>query len=163
MRAWAIWSRSRCAVCGSSAVRGSRSRIRRAKRSGSSAARRASGAWTARRASSRRKSLRRSLIDPLDRLGAAVLELCARRCEPLPDGLGQHEADVLLDDLELLHPRDAPVAEEVHEALHELLGGTGAGGDPDGALVLEPRLVDLAGVVDEMGLGAVVAGDLDEA
>src|SRR5436190_2434243 len=162
MRASAISPRSRSASAGFSAVRGSRSRIRRAKRSGSSAARRASGAWTALRASPRRNSLRRSLIEPVDRFADGFLELCPQRREPLPDRLGQHEAHVLLDDLELLDVADAAGAEEVDEALDELLGRAGPRGDADDALALEPRLLDLPRVVDQMRVGAVVAGDLDQ-
>ena len=49
------------------------------------------------------------------------------------------------------------------EALHELLGRAGAGGDADDALALEPLLAHLALVVDQVRVGAVVARDLDEA
>ena len=53
-------------------------------------------------------------------------------------------------------------AEELDEPLHELLGGAGAGGDPDDPLAVEPLLADLELVVDQVGVGAVLAGDLDQ-
>ena len=56
----------------------------------------------------------------------------------------------------------APLAEELDEALDQLLGGAGAGGDPHGLDTLEPGLVDLEVVVDQVGGGAVLAGDLHQ-
>src|SRR4051794_13284292 len=91
---------------------------------------------------------------------AGVSGLCG---EGLPDGLRQHEAHILGDHLELGDVLDAELAEEFHEALDQLLRRARARGDPDHLLAVEPGLVDLAGVVDKVGLGAVVAGDLDEA
>ena len=57
----------------------------------------------------------------------------------------------------------AALAEERDEALDELLGRAGAGGDADHALALEPLVADLALVVDQVRLGAEVARDVDEA
>ena len=51
----------------------------------------------------------------------------------------------------------------VDELLDEALGRARAGGDADRADAVEPRLVELAGVVDQVRLGAAVAGDLDQA
>ena len=48
------------------------------------------------------------------------------------------------------------------EPLDELLGRAGAGGDADDAGALEPLLVHLGLVVDQVRLGAVVAGDVDQ-
>ena len=56
----------------------------------------------------------------------------------------------------------AALAEEVDEPLHQLLGRARAGGDPHHALALEPLLLHLALVVDQVRVGAVVARDLDE-
>ena len=56
----------------------------------------------------------------------------------------------------------AAVAEELDELGDELLGGAGAGRDPDRVDALEPCLLDLAGVVDQVGGGAELAGHVDE-
>jgi len=77
--------------------------------------------------------------------------------EGLADRLGEHEAHVLLDDLELLDVLGPARPEEGDKALDELLGGAGARGDADDALALQPALLDLAGVVDEVRIGPVVA------
>ena len=50
----------------------------------------------------------------------------------------------------------------VDELLDELLGRAGAGGDAERADAVEPRLVELAGVVDQMRARAVVARHLDQ-
>src|SRR5680860_626584 len=81
----------------------------------------------------------------------------------LPDLLREHEAHVLLDDLELRHVRGAPRAEELDQALHELLGGAGARADANHALALQPLLAYLALVVDQVGVGPVVVGHLHQA
>ena len=86
----------------------------------------------------------------------------ARR-DRLPDGLRQHEAHVLAQDLELRDVLGAAGAEELDEALDELLGRARAGGDADHALALEPLVADLGLVVDQVRLGAEVARDVDEA
>ena len=65
-------------------------------------------------------------------------------------------------DLELLHVVRPAVAEELHEALDQLLGRARARGDADDAHALEPLLLDLRLVVDQMRGGAVLTGDLDE-
>ena len=57
----------------------------------------------------------------------------------------------------------APVVEESHEPLHELLGRAGAGRDPHDPLALQPLLADLGLVVDQVRVGAVLARDLDQA
>jgi hypothetical protein len=44
----------------------------------------------------------------------------------LADRLGEHEADVLLHDLELLYVAGAPRHEEVDQALDEFLGSAGS-------------------------------------
>ena len=80
--------------------------------------------------------------------------------ERLPDLLGEHEADVLLDDLELRHVARAAGAEELDKPLDQLLGGTRTGGDPHDALPLDPLLAHLGLVVDQVRLGAVVPGDV---
>ena len=48
-------------------------------------------------------------------------------------------------------------------SVDQLLGGAGAGGDADRLDALEPLLVDLGGVVDQVRGGAVLARDLDQA
>src|SRR3954452_19575982 len=80
----------------------------------------------------------------------------------LAQRLGEHEPDVLLDDLELLDGIHAALAEEVHEPLDQLFGCARARGDADGPLALEPRLVDLRLVVDQVRLGPELARALDE-
>src|SRR5207244_4453871 len=88
----------------------------------------------------------------------------SRLCRQLrPDLLGEHEADVLPDHVQLLDLLSPARAEEVDEPLHELLRGARAGGDAERANALEPLLVDLKLVVDQLRAGAEVAGDLDEA
>ena len=52
---------------------------------------------------------------------------------------------------------------KLDQALDQLLGGAGAGGDADRLDSLEPLLLDLGVVVDQVGGGAVLAGDLDQA
>ena len=95
-------------------------------------------------------------------LAARVAALLARG-DRLPHRLRQHEADVLAHDLELRDVLRAAGAEEVDEARDELLGRARAGADADHALALEPLVADLALVVDQVGVGAVVARDVDEA
>ena len=56
----------------------------------------------------------------------------------LADRLGEHEADVLLDDLELLHVARARDPEELDQPLYELVGGAGARRDADDRLADEP-------------------------
>ena len=56
----------------------------------------------------------------------------------LADLLGQHEADVLLDHLELLDVLCAALAERLHEALNQLLGSARAGGDAERLHTDEP-------------------------
>ena len=68
----------------------------------------------------------------------------------LADRLREHEADVLLDDLELRDVGRAALAEEADQPLHELLRRAGAGRDADDALALEPLLLDLRRVVDQV-------------
>src|SRR3954454_10466432 len=99
---------------------------------------------------------------------AAHEGLCAARRsglggQGLADRLGEHEAHVLLDDLELLDLLGAARAEEGDEALDELLRRAGAGGDADGAGPLQPLLSHLLLGVDEVRVGAVLARDLHEA
>src|SRR3954451_371959 len=68
----------------------------------------------------------------------------SRPCRQLlADLLRKHEANVLLDDLELGDVLGAAQAEEVHQPLNELLGGAGARADPHLALALEPLLEHL--------------------
>src|SRR3954451_16037436 len=81
----------------------------------------------------------------------------------LADRLGQHEAHVLAQHLELRDVLRAARAEEGEEALHELLGRARAGRDADRALAREPLVADLGLVVDQVGLGPEVARDVDEA
>ena len=75
----------------------------------------------------------------------------------------EHEADVLVDGRQLGDVGGAALAEELDEPLDELLGRAGAGGDPDRLDALEPGLVDLEVVVDQVRGGAVLARDLDQA
>src|SRR6478672_3438796 len=63
---------------------------------------------------------------------------------------GKLERDVLEDAAELGDVVDAAVAEPVADVVHEPLGSRGAGGHADDVDAVEPRLVDLLGVVDEM-------------
>src|SRR5947209_20591789 len=81
----------------------------------------------------------------------------------LADRLGQHEAHVLLDHLELAHVCHAPASEVVDQPLHELLRCAGAGGDADHALANNPFLADLELVVDQVGVSTVLARHLDQA
>ena len=85
-----------------------------------------------------------------------------RRQRP-PDLAREHEAHVLLDDLELRDVVGAARAEEVHQPLHQLLGRARAGADADHPLALQPLLAHLGLVVDQVRVGAVVAGHLDQA
>src|SRR3954468_14323336 len=89
--------------------------------------------------------------------------LRGRRGEGLADGLGEHEAHGLPADLELLDVLGPAGAEELDEALERLLGGAGAGADAHDARAVQPLVLDLALVVDEVRGGAVLAGDLDQA
>ena len=59
-------------------------------------------------------------------------------CDRLADLLREHEADVLLDDLQLRDILDAAIAEPVDERLDELLGRRCAGRDADDALAVDP-------------------------
>src|SRR5207245_8580001 len=70
------------------------------------------------------------------------------------DLLREHETDVLADHVELRDvPHPAP-AEELDKVLHEVLRRAGAGGDTHHAHALQPLLAHLAGVVDQMCIGA---------
>ena len=75
----------------------------------------------------------------------------------------EHEADVLLDGLQLADVGRSALAEELDQLGDELLGGAGTGGDPDGLGALEPFLLDLVGEVDQVRSGTVLASHLDEA
>ena len=77
--------------------------------------------------------------------------------------LRKHEADVLARHLELRDVGDPARAKHVDELLDERLGCARPGGDAHGAGAVEPSLVELAGVVDQMRRGAAVGGHLDEA
>src|SRR4051794_16560503 len=88
--------------------------------------------------------------------------LGARGGELLADLAGEHEADVLVDGLQLGDIVCAALAEEGDQSLDQLLRGTGAGGDADCLDALQPGLVDLVVVVDQVGVGAVLARDLDQ-
>ena len=57
----------------------------------------------------------------------------------------------------------AALAEELDQALDQLLGGAGAGGDANRLDALQPLLLDLGVVVDQVRGGAVLARDLDQA
>ena len=72
------------------------------------------------------------------------------------------EANVLLDDLELLDVGRAACAEEIDQPLHQLLGGARARGDADHPLAGQPILENLTVVVDQVGVRAMLARDLDE-
>ena len=86
------------------------------------------------------------------------------RGERLTDRLRKHEADVFSHDLELADVLDAAIAEVADSSRDELLGSARPGRDADDPLAVEPAIVDLAGVVDQMRLvGAVIARDLDQA
>src|SRR3954454_22383722 len=78
------------------------------------------------------------------------------RAQLLPDLLRQHEANVLVDGAQLRYLLGTALAEELDEALDQLLGGAGAGGDADGLDPLQPGLLDLGVVVDQVGVGAVL-------
>ena len=52
---------------------------------------------------------------------------------------------------------------KLDQAFDQLLGGAGAGGDADRLHPLQPLLLDLGVVVDQVRGGAVFAGDLDQA
>src|SRR5690606_9871071 len=53
--------------------------------------------------------------------------------------------------------------QDVDALLHDLLGGTGAGGDQDGVHPVEPFRADLGGAVDEEGRATQRCGDLGQA
>src|SRR6202035_3610648 len=74
----------------------------------------------------------------------------ASRCrgDRLADRLGQHEAHVLAYDVELRDVGDPARAEEGEQVLHQVVGGGGTRADADDALVRQPLLAYLAGVVD---------------
>ena len=75
----------------------------------------------------------------------------------------QAELDVLVDEAVRLDLGDAAGAEPVADALDELLRRRGAGRDADDLhRVLDPRLVDLGLVVDQVRGDAAGARDLDE-
>ena len=77
--------------------------------------------------------------------------------------LGQHEAHVLLGHLELRDIFRAAFPEELDQPLHQLLGRAGSRCDADRLDAVEPLLADLLLVVDQVGLRAVLARDLDQA
>ena len=77
----------------------------------------------------------------IGRAGYVSARRYAPRGEVFADALGQHEAHVLADDLELRHVLHAAVGEERDEPLDELLGRARAGRDADDALAVEPRLL----------------------
>jgi hypothetical protein len=85
-----------------------------------------------------------------------------RRSHRLADRLREHEAHVLLDHFQLLDDLGPARAEERDEPLHELLGCARAARDADDAAVLQPGFLDLALVVDQVGVGAELARDIDE-
>ncbi len=68
-----------------------------------------------------------------------------------------------MDGAQLGDVLGAALAEELDQALDQLLGGAGAGGDADRLHALQPLLVDLGVVVDQVRGGAVFARDLDQA
>jgi hypothetical protein len=74
----------------------------------------------------------------------------------------RHEADVLMDGLELRDVVGPALAEEGDQRLDQLLGGAGAGGDADGLDALEPLVFDLAVVIDQVGVGAEIPRDLHQ-
>src|SRR3954465_12184999 len=88
--------------------------------------------------------------------------LGARGGELPADLAGEHEPNVLVDGLQLGDIVCAAPAEERDESLDKLLGSTGARGDADRLDALEPGLVDLTVVVDQIGIGPVLAGDLTQ-
>ena len=83
---------------------------------------------------------------PLPRLARLVRQL--RRGRALSAGAGyfanllrQHEAHVLVDGAQLGDVLGAALAEELDQALDQLLGGAGAGGDADRLDALQPLLL----------------------
>ena len=66
-------------------------------------------------------------------------------------------------DVELGDVVHATRAEQVDQLAHEHLGRARAGGDAHHPSALQPLLLDLVRVVDQVGLGAAVAGDLHQA
>ena len=102
----------------------------------------------------------RGAVDRAARPERAGREGLARRLagaagrDGLADRLGEHEAHVLAQHLELRDVRGPAGAEEVDQPLHELLGRAGAGGDADDAGALEPLLLHLRLVVDQVRVGA---------
>src|SRR4051794_35681049 len=85
------------------------------------------------------------------------------RSELLADLLGEHETDVLVDGAQLGDIARPALAEKLDEPLDQLLRGAGAGGDADGLDALQPLLLHLGVIVDQMGGGAVLARHFDEA
>lgn len=72
------------------------------------------------------------------------------------------EDDVFVDRLERLDGVDAPSAEPVAYSLHELFGRRRSRGDSDRLDPLQPLLVDVGLVVDEVGRHTSGASDLYE-
>ncbi len=64
-----------------------------------------------------------------------------------------------LELLDVLERRAREVGDEAPTS--SSVGGAGARGDPDDPLARDPGLVDLAGVVDQVRLGPVLARDFD--
>jgi hypothetical protein len=73
------------------------------------------------------------------------------------------EGHLLLDGLDFLHVREAEGGQLAEDAVDELFGDRCPGGDAHRDRVTEPALVDLAGVIDEVGgARAGVLRHLDE-
>src|SRR5918996_2396191 len=73
------------------------------------------------------------------------------------------EGDVLVDHAERLDALDAAPAEPVAHTVDEPLGGRRPGRDADHLDAVEPRLVDLCLIVDQMPRDPSGARDLDQA
>ena len=97
-----------------------------------------------------------------DRQDAVATAALPRARRLLPDHLRQHEAHVLAQHLELGDVLGPARAEEIDQALDELLRRARARGDADDAGALEPLLAHLELVVDQMRVGAGGARDVDE-
>src|SRR6201996_5552788 len=72
------------------------------------------------------------------------------------------ERHALLDGLDLFDVGETVLGQPAEDAVHQFFGDRGSAGHADRGHVVQPALVDLGGVVDQVGGGrTVVLGHLD--
>src|SRR4051794_22603258 len=84
-------------------------------------------------------------------------------CHLVADLLREHEANVLVDRAQFGDVVGSPLPEELDERLDELFRSARPRSDADGRDILEPLLLDLRVVVDQVRCSSVLASHLDEA